>query len=163
MSEEGLGSVASDRSARKNEDHPKVWTPPNKLETPAPPEGMIYRWVRYSAGGDGDDGNVYDRARQGYQTVMKEELKGWIGDHVRVGRGEHVPEGAVRQGDLILMKVSEDIANQRSAYYRKQARTMQQAVDQELDGLGSANMPIVRESSSTVSQGRPKTANIDED
>ena len=163
MSEqEGLGSVASSRSTRKASDRPKVWSPPNKLETPPPPEGKHYRWVRFNAGGEGDDSNVYERVRQGYRPVMKEELEDYHGDHIREGRGEHIPEGVVRQGDLMLMEVDVAITKQRTKHYSDQAKRMQQAVDQELDGHATPNMPILRESSSSVTQGRPQEITIDD-
>lgn len=164
MPEQDTGNIASTRSSRKSQDRPKVWTPPNKLETPPPPEGKVYRWVRYSASGDLDDSNVYERYRQGYRPVMRSELDGWTGDELREGRGDHAPEGTVKQGDLILMEVDEDIANQRNDYYTKQTRAMQRAVDQELESMNSPNMPIIRDHSTQVSTGAARrNANIDDD
>lgn len=160
---ESQGAIASSRSTRKEQERPKVWTPPNKLETPPPPEGTHYRWVRFNAGGEGDDANVYERYRQGYRPVMQSELgENWMGDTLRKTHGEHMPEGTVRQGDLILMKIDKEIVRQRNAYYERQARLMQKAVDQELDGMETEHMPIIRESKTTVSRG-PAQQRVDID
>ncbi|MHA2429161.1 MAG: hypothetical protein ACXADB_14160, partial [Candidatus Hermodarchaeia archaeon] len=62
------------RKTRDSSTRRKSWTPPNRLETPAPPEGYKYRWVRHEVVGKDDNANVYERNRQGYSVVMADEL-----------------------------------------------------------------------------------------
>ena len=51
------------RQSRESENHAnntrrKPWTPVRKLETPEPPEGYEYRWIRESMLGQEDRSNV---------------------------------------------------------------------------------------------------------
>lgn len=149
------------RKTRAEETRDLVWSPPNKLDVPEAPEGFKYRWVRRELMGDEEDANVYRRMREHYTVVRADEVPGWECDQHREGRYA----GVVRSGDLILMKVPIHVAEQRNAYYEKQARLMQQAVDMELDKEGTSEMPIQREVKSTVTRGRrpDKNATFDED
>ena len=137
------------RPSRDSSTRTKAWTPPNRLGTPAAPEGYKYRWVRHEVVGEADNSNVYERARQGYEPVMADELAGYPVDHLETGR--HV--GVVRSGDLMLTKVAIEIAQERQDYYEGQADTMMKAVNRELDNSFQSgdNMSKVDESSSEVS------------
>jgi hypothetical protein len=35
------------RTTRASGTRKKTWTPPSKLDTPTPPDGVHYRWVRH--------------------------------------------------------------------------------------------------------------------
>jgi len=138
------------RNTRESSTRKKTWRPAAKLETPTPPPGYKYRWVRHEIKGEDQTLNVYNRNREGYEPVRRDEISQEAFLDV-MDEGRH--EGVVRSGDLILMKVPVEIAQQRQDYYESQAKRMQQAVDQELDGQSSSDMPIHRENSSSVSKG----------
>lgn len=140
------------RATREAVTRPKTWTPPNKLDTPEPPEGFEYRWVRHELIGEDQASNVYSRNRQGYEQVRIDdpEFQGFQADSMP---SESKRSGVVRSGDLILMKVPKEIVNQRNSYFRDQARAMQAAVDGERDRNQSDKMPILDESRSKVSRG----------
>lgn len=139
-------SIRSTRASETRQSRPKVWQRPNKLDTPVPPPGYRYRWVRYTIRNEEDNMNVYGRNREGYEVVRPDDLAGGYADVV--SEGKH--EGVVRSGDLILMKVPEEIADQRNSFYEGQAKAMQQAVDMELDRNDSDLLPITKERSSTA-------------
>jgi len=129
------------RSTRDQETRKKTWTPPNKLDLPEPPVGMKYRWVRHELRGESEAGNVYERKRQGYEVVNASEIADYHIDKMEDGSYA----GAVRSGDLILMKVPEEIAGQRNDYFEEQANRMQQSVDHEMQRSGNEKMPWKQE------------------
>ncbi len=141
------------RSNRADEQRTKNWEPPQKLETPPPPEGYQYRWVRRELTGTEEDQNIYRRQREGYEVVRAEEIQDLFPYIDTVREGKHT--GVVRNGDLILMKVSTRIAKQRNDYYAKLSRTQQQAVDQELGSNDTDLMPVERAHKSRVLRGQP--------
>ena len=66
--------VTNTRNSRDSETHDKQsrrqpWRPVRKLETPAPPEGYEYRWIRESMLGQEDRANVSRRLREGGELV----------------------------------------------------------------------------------------------
>ena len=73
MTEENSENVHS-RISRESESHDKnsrrqPWRPVRKLETPPPPEGYEYRWIRESMLGQEDRANVARRVREGWELV----------------------------------------------------------------------------------------------
>jgi hypothetical protein len=85
--------------------------------------------------GDDHAGNVHERTRQGYEPVRPEELGGdWQADVLDTGK--HA--GIVRSGDLILMKVDQEIADQRNEYFANKTKAAEGAVNSELQKNNSA-------------------------
>jgi hypothetical protein len=144
------------RTSREAAKRPQAWTPPNKLDTPEPPEGFEYRWVRHELLGEDQASNVYSRNRQGYEPVNinDPEFQGYQADSMP---SDSKRSGVVRAGDLILMKVPKEVVNQRNSYFSEQARSMQAAVDGERNRQQSDKMPILDESRSKVSRGGGNT------
>jgi|TARA_R100000781_G_C4070316_1_gene124240 hypothetical protein len=143
-------ATQSSRKTRASTTRKKTWTPPQKLQTQEAPEGMHYRWVRHELLNQPDDANVNSRIRQGYELVRPEELgDGEVPDILDTGK--HA--GTVRSGDLILMKVPQEIVDQRATYYKEQNRVMGQAYSNEFKQAGQGDMRSVDESSTTVSSG----------
>lgn len=141
------------RQTRKAQERPVEWAPPKKLDTPTPPDGMKYRWVRAMIHNDEDIQNVLNRQRQHYEVVRIEELnEAERAMYQTIDEGKLA--GVVRVGDLILMKVPIEIAEQRNAYYERKAQQLQRQVDQELDRNNSAKMPIHKDRDTKVSVGR---------
>ena len=78
MTEENSENVHS-RISRESESHDKnsrrqPWRPVRKLETPPPPEGYEYRWIRESMLGQEDRANVARRVREGWELVRGSDL-----------------------------------------------------------------------------------------
>ena len=137
------------RKTRESGARKKVWVPPSQLDTPPPQPGYEYRWVRLQVGDEADNTNVYSRTRQNYEFVTAEEFPDFEADVVRDGRHK----GVIRSGDLILMKVPTEIAEQRREYYDNLSKRQMAAVNQELYQNDSKVMPIINESRSSVTQG----------
>jgi len=130
------------RQTRESEARELKWVPPTALETPTPPEGFSYRWVRHELVGEDQSGNVYNRLRQHYEPVTADELAGF--DVESMEDGKHA--GVVRSGDLILMKAPTTITEQRKEHYAKQNKLMEQAIDQEMAARTPKSMPFSNES-----------------
>lgn len=139
------------RETRDSQSRAKVWKPPSKLQTPTPPEGYSYRWVRCELRGDDEDGNVIDRQRQFYEPVRADEIKDGTMYHT-LQTGKHA--GVIRSGDLILMKVPNEVKEQRAKHYARKAADMQRSTEAELMQNQNTTMPISTESKSTVTKGR---------
>jgi hypothetical protein len=147
------------RTTRASGTRKKTWTPPSKLETPKAPDGVHYRWVRHELLGDDHAGNVHERSRQGYEPVRPEELGGdWQADVLDTGK--HA--GIVRSGDLILMKVDQEIADQRNEYFANKTKAAEGAVNSELQKNNSAVAPISQDEQSSVSVGGGRNAKFED-
>jgi hypothetical protein len=129
------------------------------LETPKAPDGVHYRWVRNELLGEDHAGNVHERNRQGYEPVKPEELGvDWQADVLDTGK--HA--GTVRSGDLILMKVDQEIADQRNEYFSNKTKAAEGAVNSELQKNNSAVAPISQDEQSSVSVGGGKQAKFED-
>jgi hypothetical protein len=129
------------------------------LETPKAPDGVHYRWVRNELLGESHAGNVHERSRQGYEPVKPEELGvDWQSDVLDTGK--HA--GTVRSGDLILMKVDQDIADQRNEFFADKTKAAEGAVNSELQKNNSAVAPISQDEQSSVSVGGGKQAKFED-
>jgi hypothetical protein len=67
--------TSSDASTSRSHQKRKVtYTPPSYLDAPKPNvDGVKYRWLRVSTGGEDDARNIAKRKREGYEFVKKEE------------------------------------------------------------------------------------------
>ena len=147
------------RNTRASGTRKKVWTPPSKLETPKAPDGVHYRWVRHELLNEDHSGNVHERSRQGYEPVRPEELGGdWQADVLDTVKHAVI----VRSGDLILMKVDQDIVDQRNEYFADKTKAQEGAVNSELQRNNSAVAPISQDEQSSVSVGGGKQAKFED-
>jgi hypothetical protein len=65
--------------------------------------------------------------------------------------GKH--EGTVRSGDLILMKNSKELVEQKEEFYREQTRKMDRAYSSEYMQNQNSSMPVRDESKTSVTTG----------
>jgi len=125
-------------STRDKEARTKNWQPPSSLETPAPPDGYKFRWIRESVRGYEDNKNVIGRIRQGYELVRADEYPDF--DFPTESEGKH--KGIVSVGGLLLAKVPLEIAAERDEFYSDQTQRQQEAVDNDLLKEQHSSMPI---------------------
>jgi len=125
-------------STRDKEARKKHWQRPSSLDTPTPPDGFKFRWIRESVHGYQDNKNVIARKRQGYELVRSDEYPDF--DFPSESTGQY--KGIVSVGGLLLAKVPIEIAAERDAYYSQQAKGQQEAVDNDLLKDQDPSMPI---------------------
>jgi len=116
----------------------KVWTPPSYLDTPNAPAGFRHRWVRVEILGYVDTKNIQGRLRSGYELVRADEYP--EDDYATIPDGKY--KGIIGHGGLVLTRVPEEIARQRSDYFRKLSSEQLEAVDQRLREEQHKSMPI---------------------
>lgn len=150
--EQKAGSNRAPRgsSGREATEARKPWRRPQALETPEPPPGMKYRWVRTHMRGEADKTNVHMRLREGYEPVHPDELSGH--DLPVLSEGSHA--GTVGVGGLMLTKIPEETVNERNAHFEQQTNQQMNAVDNDLMRDEHPAMPISNERKTQVSFGR---------
>ena len=132
---------------------PKVWSPPSYLDTPNAPNGYRHRWVRVEILGFVDTKNVQGRLRSGYELVRADEYP--KEDFPVVQDGKYA--GVIGHGGLVLTRVPEEIARQRTDYYMRQAQDQMTAIDNDLMKEQRKGMPIDIDRDSRVTFGGKKS------
>jgi hypothetical protein len=126
-----IDRAARTATTREKDSRRKPWKPPSRLDTPPPPEGYGYRWIRAEVNGFNDKQNVYSSLREGYELVRLEELpEEYRAMLPTVEDGKHA--GVVSVGGLLLAKIPNETAEERNAYFRQRARDQMTAVDNEM-------------------------------
>ena len=131
----------------------KVWTPPSYLDTPNAPTGFRHRWVRVEIMGFLDTKNIQGRLRSGYELVRADEFPG--DDYPAIPDGKYA--GVIGHGGLVLTRVPEEIAKQRSDYFAKLGQEQMDAVDERLKQEEHKSMPIEIDRQSRTTFGGRKS------
>ena len=137
---------------REKETRKKVWTPPSALDAPPAPTGFRHRWIRAESIGFQDTKNVSGRMREGYELVRSDEYPNE--DYPMVEDGKY--KGVSGVGGLVLARVPEEIAQQRSDYYAQQHKEKVEAMDNDLMKEEHPSMPIDIDRQSRVTFGGSK-------
>ena len=138
---------------RSKTERPKVWIPPSSLDAPPAPDGFRYRWIRAESMGFDDTKNIQGRLRSGYELVRAEEIEN-ASDYPVIESGKY--KGMIGVGGLLLAKVTQEIADQRTAYIKKRTEGMNEAVDNDLMREQHKSMPINIDRQSRVTFGGTK-------
>ena len=138
---------------RSKTERPKVWVPPSSLDAPPAPDGFRYRWIRAESMGFDDTKNIQGRLRSGYELVRAEEIEN-ASDYPVIESGKY--KGMIGVGGLLLAKVTQEIADQRTAYIKKRTEGMNEAVDNDLMREQHKSMPINIDRQSRVTFGGTK-------
>ena len=131
----------------------KVWTPPSYLDTPNAPTGFRHRWVRVEIMGFVATKNIQGRLRSGYELVRADEFPG--DDYPAIPDGKYA--GVIGHGGLVLTRVPEEIAKQRSDYFAKLGQEQMDAVDERLKQEEHKSMPIEIDRQSRTTFGGRKS------
>ena len=137
---------------RAKTERKKVWTPPSALDAPPAPTGFRHRWIRAESVGFHDTKNVSGRIRSGYELVRSDEYPD--SDYPIVEDGKY--KGVIGVGGLVLARVPEEIAQQRSDYYAQQHKEKVEAMDNDLMKEEHPSMPIDIDRQSRVTFGGSK-------
>ena len=138
---------------RSKTERPKVWIPPSSLDAPPAPDGFRYRWIRAESLGFDDSKNIQGRLRSGYELVRAEEVEN-ASDYPVLDTGKY--KGVIGVGGLLLAKVPDEIAAQRTAYIKRRTDGMNEAVDNDLMREQHKSMPINIDRQSRVTFGGTK-------
>ena len=152
MSNENEKRTSRASQTREKETRKKVWTPPSSLDAPPAPTGFKHRWIRAESLGFNDAKNVNGRLRQGYELVRSEEYPN--ADYPVVEDGKYA--GVIGVGGLLLTRVPEEIAQQRTDHYVKQGQENVEAVDNDLMKEQHPSMPINIDRQTRVTFGGSK-------
>ena len=144
--------VSRASQTREKETRKKVWTPPSALDAPPAPTGFRHRWLRAESLGFVDTKNVQGRLRSGYELVRADEYPD--SDYPRVEDGKY--KGVIGVGGLVLARVPEEIAQQRTDHYAKQHNEKIEAMDNDLIKEQHPSMPIDIDRQSRVTFGGSK-------
>ena len=137
---------------RSETERPKVWTPPSSLDAPPAPDGFRHRWIRAESLGFQDTKNISGRLREGYELVRADEYP--ESDYPVVSDGKF--KGIIGVGGLLLARIPEELAKQRTDYYANLAKGQDEAVDNDLLKEQHKSMPINVDRQSRVTFGGTK-------
>jgi len=137
---------------RSKTERPKVWTPPSSLDAPPAPKGFRHRWIRAESIGFHDTKNISARLREGYELVRADEYPDT--DYPVVDSGKYA--GVIGVGGLLLARIPEELAKQRTDYFQKLAKGQDEAVEHDLMKEQHKSMPIDVNRQSRVTFGGTK-------
>jgi len=139
-------------STRSKTERPKVWTPPSSLDAPPAPDGFRHRWIRAESLGFQDTKNVSARLREGFVLVRADEYPD--SQYPVITDGKYA--GVIGVGGLLLARISEELAKQRTEYYKKQTDARDEAVKHDLMKEQHPSMPINVDRQTSVTFGGTK-------
>jgi hypothetical protein len=152
MKKEDNKTTSRAANTRTKTERPKEYKPPSSLDAPKAPDGFRHRWIRAESVGFQDSKNIYGRLREGYELVRADEYKD--SDYPVVTEGKY--KGIIGVGGLLLARVPEEIAKQRTEYYAKQHKGQEEAVENDLMREQHKSMPIDVDRQSRVTFGGTK-------
>ena len=137
---------------RSKSERPKVWVPPSSLDAPPAPKGFRHRWIRAESVGFDDTKNIAGKLRSGWELVRADSYEG--SDYPVVKDGKYA--GIIGVGGLLLARIPEEIAKQRTEYFQKQTEARDEAVDNDLMREQHPSMPINIDRQTRVTFGGTK-------
>jgi hypothetical protein len=137
---------------RSKSERPKVWVPPSSLDAPPAPKGFRHRWIRAESVGFDDTKNIAGKLRSGWELVRADPYEG--SDYPVVKDGKYA--GVIGVGGLLLARIPEEIAKQRTEYFQKQTEARDEAVDNDLMREQHPSMPINIDRQTRVTFGGTK-------
>jgi len=136
--------------SRTTQERPKQWQQAELLPEPDKEPGYVYRWVRTATLNTADPRNLSGKLREGWEPVQVEEqpkFKLLIDPNSRFS-------GNIEIGGLLLCKCPSELMEQRNEYFARQARSQEEAVNNNLMRQSDPRMPIFNERKSSTSFGK---------
>jgi len=131
---------------------PVTWAPPSSLDAPPAPNGYRHRWIRVETLGFDDTKNVAGKLREGWELVRSDEYPESNFPTMTTGKYS----GVIGVGGLVLARIPEEIALSRQAYYQKQTKDRDEAVNNDVLKDQHPSMPINQERQTRVTFGGSK-------
>ena len=139
-------------STREKEKKKTTWTPPNSLDAPPAPHGFRHRWIRTEVLGFDDTKNVAGKLREGWELVRADQYPET--EYPVMTEGKYA--GVIGVGGLVLARISEEIAQSREAYFKRQNMDRDEAINNDLMKEQHPSMPINQERQTRVTFGGSK-------
>ena len=141
-------------STREKTSRKIVYTPPNNLDAPDPKvDGIKYRWIRVTSGGEDDSQNISKKRREGYEFVRAEEHPEF--DAPKHESGKYA--GVIGTDDLVLAKIPTEMSEAKKEFFEQKTRRQTAAVDNDLLKQQHPSMPISQQRDSTTTTGKKKS------
>ena len=137
---------------RVKSNRPQTWTPPSSLDAPPAPDGFRHRWIRAETMGFDDTKNMSGKIRSGWELVRADQYPET--DYPTVKEGKYA--GVIGVGGLLLARIPEEIAKSREAYFNKQTKDRDEAVNNDLMKEQHPSMPINSDRQTRVTFGGSK-------
>jgi len=137
---------------REKDKRPQTWTPPSSLDAPPAPDGFRQKWLRAETMGFDDTKNMSGKMRSGWELVRADQYPD--SNYPTVKEGKYA--GVIGVGGLLLARISEEIAQSREAYFRKQTKDRDDAVNNDLMKEQHPSMPIDSDRQTRVTFGGTK-------
>ena len=135
---------------RTKTERPKQWAPAELLPEPDKQPGYAYRWIRTSTLNNADPRNVSAKLREGWEPCRAQ-------DHPEiqlfVDPTSQFKDNIVI-GGLMLCKTPAEMVDQRDAWFRKQAESQMQSVDNNFLRESDPRMPLFNERKTKVTFGK---------
>ena len=144
--------IDSRASQTKVEEKKKVWTPPSSLDAPPAPDGFKHRWIRAESMGFDDSSNMSAKLRSGYELVRADEYSDV--DYPTINDGKY--KGVIGVGGLLLARISDEIVESRTDYYKQQTQDKNEAIENDLMKEQHPSMPINSDRQTRVTFGGTK-------
>jgi hypothetical protein len=133
MTESKANRNSRESQVHDNQTRRKPWRPVRKLETPEPPPGYTYRWIRESMLGAEDRSNVSRRIREGWELVKGSDLPPeWAESLPTMDNGRHM--GVIYNEGLLLAKMPNETIAERQQYYDGKTQAAKDALDNNMFG-----------------------------
>ena len=137
---------------RSKDTRPQTWTPPSSLDAPPAPDGFRHRWIRAETMGFDDTKNMSGKIRSGWELVRADQYPDT--EYPTVKEGKYA--GVIGVGGLLLARIPEEIARSREAYFAKQTKDRDDAVNNDLMKEQHPSMPINQDRQTSLTFGGTK-------
>ena len=151
MEKQNIKTIRASQTRAKTEK-PKVWTPPSSLDAPPAPDGYRHRWIRAESMGQDDSKNITGKLRSGWEFVRADEYPNE--DYPSIDSGKYA--GVIGVGGLVLARITEELAQSREEYFRKQVADREEALENDVLKEQHPSMPINQERQTRVTFGGTK-------
>ena len=151
MEKQNIKTTRASQTRAKTEK-PKVWTPPSALDAPPAPDGYRHRWIRAESMGQDDSKNITGKLRSGWEFVRADEYPNE--DYPSIDSGKYA--GVIGVGGLVLARITEELAQSREEYFRKQVADREEALENDVLKEQHPSMPINQERQTRVTFGGTK-------
>ena len=130
----------------------KPWAPPSSLDAPPAPDGYRHQWLRAETMGFQDTKNIAAQLRSGFELVRADKYPEQ--NYPVETQGKYA--GIIGVGGLLLAKIPEETALQIEAYYDRQTKNQDEAINNDLMKEQHSSMPINSERQTRVTFGGTK-------